>query len=142
MVHALPTIQSLPELAKDDGNPELTESALSSFTQNQASKVEFPSKWEPAHSRRSSSTSVKAIFGPSADSDTIVIRRSSPTARSQVDQGLQDIISEPILAARSYASTREQLFQAPQNPSCLRIHRALQLSAELDRVDEESPLQA
>ncbi|KAJ6515728.1 hypothetical protein C8R45DRAFT_1086898 [Mycena sanguinolenta] len=114
MVHALPTIQSLPELAKDDGNPELTESALASFTQSQTPKAEIPSKWEPTHSRRSSSASVKAIFGPSADSDTIVIRRSSPTARSQVDQGLQDIISEPILAARSYASTREELFQSPK----------------------------
>ncbi|KAF8195714.1 hypothetical protein K438DRAFT_1934177 [Mycena galopus ATCC 62051] len=113
MLHALPTIQSLPELAKDD-EPGWTESVVASFTQNQVPKVEMPSKSEPTHSRRSSSTSVKAIFSPGADSNTIVIRRSSPTARSQVDQGLQDIISEPILAARSYASTREELFQAPR----------------------------
>ncbi|KAF7352649.1 DH domain-containing protein [Mycena venus] len=116
MMHALPTIQSLPELAKDDGDPQLTESALAPFSQsqNQVCKTEVPSKPEPTHSRRSSSTSVKAIFNPSSDSDTIVIRRSSPTARSQVDQGLQDVISEPILAARSYASTRDELFQAPK----------------------------
>ncbi|KAJ7276558.1 hypothetical protein B0H12DRAFT_1085927 [Mycena haematopus] len=114
MIHALPTIQSLPEIAKDDGDLGLTESVLASLTQSQAPKAEVPSKSEPTHSRRSSSASVKAIFGPSTDSDTIVIRRSSQTARSQVDQGLQDIISEPILAARSYASKREELFQAPR----------------------------
>ncbi|KAJ7904680.1 hypothetical protein B0H14DRAFT_615943 [Mycena olivaceomarginata] len=113
MIHALPTIQSLPELTLDDG-PELTESVLAALSQSRYPMPEVPSKSEPAHSRRSSSTSVKAIFNPSSDFDTIVIRRSSPIARSQVDQGLQDIISEPILAARSYATTRDELFQAPR----------------------------
>ncbi|KAJ7178981.1 hypothetical protein C8R46DRAFT_1345431 [Mycena filopes] len=119
MIHSLPTIQSLPELAKDDGYPELTEAALAAFRgevgRQQALKSETPSsKPEPGHSRRSSSTSMKAIFSPSADADTIVIRRSSPTARMQVDLGLQDVISEPVLAARSHASKREELFQAPK----------------------------
>ncbi|KAJ7044505.1 hypothetical protein C8F04DRAFT_1388874 [Mycena alexandri] len=119
IIPALPTIQSLPELAKDDGYPELTETALAAFRgevgRHQVLKLETPSKAEPTHSRRSSSTSIKAIFGPSsADVDTIIIRRSSHTARMQVDQGLQDVISEPVLAARSHASRREELFQAPK----------------------------
>ncbi|KAJ7180268.1 hypothetical protein C8R43DRAFT_972444 [Mycena crocata] len=118
MLHALPTIQSLPELAKDDAHPDLTESVLTAFRgeagQSQPMRPEMPSKSEPIHSRRSSTASVKAIFSPSSDAGTIVIRRSSATARSQVDQGLQDVISEPILAARSQASTRDELFQAPR----------------------------
>jgi hypothetical protein len=67
-------------------------------------------------SRRSSTASAKAIFVPTlSDMDTIVIRRSSPSARAQVDQGLQDVISTPCLAARSHASTHEEeLFQAPK----------------------------
>ncbi|KAJ7638991.1 hypothetical protein FB45DRAFT_827670 [Roridomyces roridus] len=119
MINALPTIQSLPELAKDDISPDLTESVLAAFRgqvpQNpEVLKAEMPSKPEAVTSRRSSTASVKAIFTPTSDADTILIRRSSPAARSQVDQGLQDVISEPVLAARSYASTREELFQAPK----------------------------
>ncbi|KAJ7781076.1 hypothetical protein B0H16DRAFT_606759 [Mycena metata] len=119
IIPALPTIQSLPELATEDGSPQLTEAVLAAFRgevgQHQVLKPETPTKAQPTHSRRSSSTSMKAIFGPSsADIDTIVIRRSSPTARMQVDQGLQDVISEPVLAARSHASRREELFQAPK----------------------------
>ncbi|KAJ7684014.1 hypothetical protein B0H17DRAFT_1073262 [Mycena rosella] len=122
IINALPTIQSLPELAKDDAYPDLTEAVLATFrgevgghSQVVTQPPEIPSKPEPAiASRRSSTASVKAIFSPTSDSDTIIIRRSSPTARSQVDQGLQDVISEPLLAARSHASTRDALFQAPK----------------------------
>ncbi|KAJ7507978.1 hypothetical protein B0H11DRAFT_1969567 [Mycena galericulata] len=118
IINALPTIQSLPELAKDDVFPDLTESVLAAFrgevSQNHVLKAETPSKPEPVASRRSSTASVKAIFTPSSDADTIVIRRSSPAARLQVDQGLQDVISEPVLTARSHASIRDELFQAPR----------------------------
>ncbi|KAJ6598899.1 hypothetical protein DFH09DRAFT_1129509 [Mycena vulgaris] len=118
IINALPTIQSLPELAKDDLYPDLTEAVVAAFRGEvghaQVLKPEVLSKPEPVASRRSSTASVKAIFTPTSDSDTIVIRRSSPTARSQVDQGLQDVISEPVLAARSHASTRDELFQAPK----------------------------
>ncbi|KAJ6628785.1 hypothetical protein B0H10DRAFT_2209236 [Mycena sp. CBHHK59/15] len=120
-INALPTIRSIPELAKDVDHSDLTESFLAAFksdvTQSHVSKPEMPtsSRSELVASRRSSSTSVKAIFSPmSSDSDTIVIRRSSPTARSHVDQGLLDVVSEPVLAARSHASTRDELFQAPK----------------------------
>ncbi|KAJ7129502.1 hypothetical protein C8R44DRAFT_872762 [Mycena epipterygia] len=132
IINALPTIQSLPELTKDD-YPDLTESVLAAFRevrQSEAVKPEMPSKPEPLASRRSSSASVKAIFAPGSDADTIIIRRSSPTARSQVDQGLQDVISEPVLAARSRASTRDELFQAPKilRTSFARSNSALSLT--------------
>lgn len=70
----------------------------------------------PGPSRRSSSTSVKAIFSPMAsDTETVVIRRSSQIARIQVDQELQDVISQSCLTARSYAYSHEvELFQAPK----------------------------
>ncbi|KAJ7283949.1 hypothetical protein C8J57DRAFT_1053877, partial [Mycena rebaudengoi] len=133
--NALPTIQSLPELARDDIYPDLTESALAAFrsdvSQGQVLKAEIPSKSEPVASRRSSTASVKAIFSPSSDSGTIVIRRSSPAARTQVDQGLQDVVSEPILAARSHAVTRDELFQAPKilrTSSFARSNSALSLT--------------
>ncbi|KAF9481823.1 Dbl homology domain-containing protein [Pholiota conissans] len=73
----------------------------------------------PGPSRRSSSTSVKSIFSPMAsDTETVVIRRSSQTARNQVDQELQDVISESCLTARSYAYSHEmELFQAPKTRS-------------------------
>ena len=59
---------------------------------------------------------MKAIFSPmSSDNETLVIRRSSPIARLQVDQELQDVISQSCLNARSYAfSHEEELFQAPK----------------------------
>ena len=121
-INALPTIQSIPELASNGDYPELTESLLAAFQtdtkQNKKSKHDMPFKPDVPipPSRRSSTASVKAIFSPmSADSDTIVIRRSSSIARSQVDQGLHDVISEPCLTARSLASSREEeLFQAPK----------------------------
>ncbi|KAJ6539508.1 hypothetical protein B0H19DRAFT_362823 [Mycena capillaripes] len=135
VIHALPTIQSLPELTKDDFGPELTDSIFNrgEASQSQAPKPEMPSsKAEPVASRRSSTASVKAIFSPNSDTDTIVIRRSSPAARLQVDQGLQDVISEPVLAARLHASTRDELFQAPKilraSPSFGRSASALSLT--------------
>ncbi|KAJ6490421.1 hypothetical protein C8R47DRAFT_1124570 [Mycena vitilis] len=113
VIHALPTIQSLPELAKDDFDPDLTESIFRGEA-SQAPKPDTSFRAELMASRRSSTASVKAIFSPYSDMDTIVIRRSSPAARSQVDQGLQDVISEPVLAARSHPSARDELFQAPK----------------------------
>ncbi|KAK7061919.1 DH domain-containing protein [Favolaschia claudopus] len=141
MMNALPTIQSLPELAKDDEEPPASsESASPSFSSQtqipaaaKAADVPSSNKSEPTHSRRSSANSVKAIFSPgNSDSDTIVIRRSLPTARATVDQGLQDVVSAPILAARSYATARDEIFQAPKalraSASFARSSSALSLS--------------
>lgn len=111
----LSTIQSIPELTGPDDcytQPNEQPSAESRAGVKQ-SKSTKPERQTP--SRRGSSTSVKAIFSPTSDSDMVIIRRSSPTARAQVDHGLQDIISEPCLTARSYASNHEEdLFQAPR----------------------------
>jgi hypothetical protein len=108
-INALPTIQSIPELASNSEDPEMMD-----VRETMSSKVEFPIRQDPElPSRRSSSASVKAIFSPS-ESDTIIIRRSSASARSRVDLGLQDVISQVCLTARLYASSREELFQAPK----------------------------
>lgn len=114
-INALPTIQSIPELVNNPDGLQLTESLLTAF---RADNKRTPARQEhpPPPSRRSSTASVKAIFTPmSSDSETIVIRRASTAARLQVDQGLRDVISQPCLTARSYASSREEeLFQAPK----------------------------
>jgi len=73
----------------------------------------------PAHipyNRRGSATSVRGIFIPSGNADTIIVRRSTALARMQVDHGLQDVMSEPCLLARTYAvSKEEELFQGPRS---------------------------
>lgn len=125
-INPLPTIQSIPELTNDSDYPDFNESLFGvlggdtkqtkMLARHDIAGLDPPSHIIPP-SRRSSTASVKAIFSPmSSESDTIVIRRSSPTARLQVDQGLQDIISAPCLTARSYAcSHEEELFQAPKS---------------------------
>ncbi|KAF7301818.1 DH domain-containing protein [Mycena indigotica] len=117
IINPLPTIQSLPELAQDDDHEDLKESVLAVFRNevavHSAVKVDMPNKApEVVTSRRSSSASVAAKLTANSDGDTIIIRRSSPAARSLVDQGLQDVVSEPIVAARF--GTRDELFQAPR----------------------------
>lgn len=109
----LPTIRSIPELG-NTSETEFSEPFFASLRGHVKSKKKRRT-YEVPHpsSRRSSSTSVKAIFSP--DVETVVIRRSSPTARLQIDQELQDVISQACLTARSYAFTHEQeLFQAPK----------------------------
>jgi hypothetical protein len=127
VISALPTIQSIPELANKSEDPEMKESRLATLqldvTEKMTSKLEFPigQDLEPS-SRRSSTASVKGIFSPSG-SDTIVIRRSSASARSRVDLGLQDVISQICLTARLYASSREELlFQAPKISHSAFVH--------------------
>ncbi|KAF7292322.1 DH domain-containing protein [Mycena chlorophos] len=119
LVDGLPTIQSLPEIQKDDALTDFGESVLSAFKDEAATagtiKADMPNKApraEVVNSRRSSSASVAAKLTANSDGDTIIIRRSSPAARLLVDQGLQDVVSEPILAARS--GPRDELFQAPK----------------------------
>ncbi|KAF5388013.1 hypothetical protein D9615_000544 [Tricholomella constricta] len=121
LVNALPTIQSIPELANNSDYPGLTDSLFNAFGPDSKSRKsprqDFAWRQDPEPpSRRSSTASVKGIFSPmSSGSETIVIRRSSASARSRVDQGLQDVISQLCLTARSYASIRdEELFQAPK----------------------------
>ncbi|CAK5262969.1 unnamed protein product [Mycena citricolor] len=131
IINALPTIQSLPELSKEDGFPDLAASVFAAFEQSQAegqaARTGITAKNEPITSRRSSTASVRAIFSASSEPDTIVIRRSSPAARAQVDLALHDVISEPILAARC---TRDELFQAPKilRSSFTRSNSALSLT--------------
>ncbi|KAI0355376.1 hypothetical protein OH77DRAFT_1540300 [Trametes cingulata] len=68
-----------------------------------------------ALSRRSSTASVKAFFSPF---DSTRITRPSSQVRAQVDQGLHDIFSESLLAARQQAQMRgEELFQVRFPPS-------------------------
>ena len=121
----LSTIRSIPELAHPS-DTETCEPFFASLRGNARAKknrigYENPQSFRydmpPPPSRRSSSTSVKAIFSPMAsDNETVVIRRSSPIARLQVDQELQDVISQSCLNARSYAfSHEEELFQAPKS---------------------------
>ena len=110
----LPTIRSIPELG-NTSETEFSEPFFASLRGHIKSKKKRRT-YEVPHppSRRSSSTSVKAIFF-SPDIETVVIRRSSPTARLQIDQELQDVISQACLNARSYAFIHEQeLFQAPK----------------------------
>lgn len=121
----LPTICSIPELPHPS-DAETSEPFFASLRGNARAKKNrtgyensqnFRYDVPPPPSRRSSSTSVKSIFSPmSSDNETVVIRRSSPIARLQVDQELQDVISQSCLNARSYAfSHEEELFQAPKS---------------------------
>ncbi|KAK0191112.1 hypothetical protein F5146DRAFT_930470, partial [Armillaria mellea] len=111
-IHALPTIQSIPDIGKNMEQPELTATLLDTLAHDPHPSKPYKAE-TAAPSRRSSTASVKAIFTPT-EPDIIVIRRSSPSARLQVDHGLRDVTSEPCLAARSHATSREEeLFQAP-----------------------------
>lgn len=120
----LSTIRSIPELAhpSDTETSEPFFASLRGNTRAKKSRIGYENSQSfrydmPPPSRRSSSTSVKSIFSPMAsDNETVVIRRSSPIARLQVDQELQDVISQSCLNARSYAfSHEEELFQAPKS---------------------------
>ncbi|KAF5358952.1 hypothetical protein D9758_004744 [Tetrapyrgos nigripes] len=116
-IHSLPTIQSISELAakaEEDSTPESPESkpvlsAKSSSSSSSSSRRKGPS-------RHSSAVSMKSMFTPRAtDSDTVIIRRPLLSSRTTVDHGLQDVISESCIMARSQAVFREQeLFQPPQ----------------------------
>lgn len=118
----LPTIPSMVEVSNNNSDTELSEPFFASLRGNPKRKKKLrrpdtaqKADSQPPPSRRSSSTSVKAIFSPMvSDSETILIRRSSAVARLQVDQGLQDVISQTCLSARTYAfSHEEELFQVP-----------------------------
>lgn len=81
------------------------------------SRCESAYRPDVAVSRRSSTTSIKKIFVSNSGTDlpTMLINRSSASARHHVDQGLQDVISEPCLIARSAASRQDrELFSAPR----------------------------
>lgn len=125
MITSLPTILSSNDVA-DSGHDKfqsfvdaLASSSPGSSAQNQGESTndkegERADLRHAPPSRCSSTTSVKAIFSHSSEMDTIVIRRPGPSSRSTVDLGLQDVISEPCITARTYATSREQeLFGAP-----------------------------
>ncbi|KAK7060485.1 hypothetical protein VNI00_001250 [Paramarasmius palmivorus] len=115
VINPLPTIQSVSELAQNDEDdlsskplPPLPDTPIEAqFKQKRSSRSGTPDVPNP--SRHSSSASMKSILSPmSVDSDTIVIRRSLPSARAQVDLGLQDVISDACLNARSQATVRDE----------------------------------
>ena len=120
LVSGLPTILSIPELPQNNSDPDLSETFFpflrptprttkNKLRKNGSSRGEA----SPVTSRRGSSSSVKAIFGPMSNAESIVIRRSSPIARQQVDQALQDVISQSCLTARSYGYSRDsELFSS------------------------------
>ncbi|KAG6854873.1 hypothetical protein C0991_012063 [Blastosporella zonata] len=121
LLNILPTIQSIPELAGNAEYPGVTDILLTAFGSNTMHRRPTRQDMMVKHdsdplSRRSSTASVKGIFYPlSSESETIVIRRYSASARSRVDQGLRDVISQLCLTARSYASIRdEELFPSPR----------------------------
>ena len=120
----LPTIRSIPEMSHTE-DAEIPEPFFASLRGNSKSKKKRGAyetafhprpDMPPPPTRRSSAQSVKSIFSPiTSDPETLLIRRSSPAARLQVDQELQDVISRSILTARSHAFTHElELFQAPK----------------------------
>jgi uncharacterized membrane protein YgdD (TMEM256/DUF423 family) len=117
IIETLPTIQSIQGL-----NSHYEEVEADKTTRQQPHKT--VSRCESAYrsgygvSRRTSTASIRNIFatGSSNEPTTILIQRSSVTARLYVDQSLQDVISEPCLAARATASRQEQeLFSAPRS---------------------------
>ncbi|ESK94419.1 hypothetical protein Moror_8077 [Moniliophthora roreri MCA 2997] len=130
IINPLPTIQSVSELVQNDDDetdastkplpplPSPPFDALPDDYESQHKSKRFSRNSTPdiSHpSRHSSSASMKSILSPMAiDSDTIIIRRSLPSTRAQIDLGLQDVISEACMNARSQATVREEgLFQAP-----------------------------
>ncbi|KAK0206391.1 hypothetical protein DFS33DRAFT_1239634, partial [Desarmillaria ectypa] len=136
-IHALPTIQSIPDVGKNLDQRELTATLLDTLAHDPHPSKPYKAE-TAAPSRRSSTASVKAIFTPmsSSEPDIIIIRRSSPSARLQVDHGLRDVISEPCLAARSHATRREEeLFQAPNiaRPGLPRNSSGLSMKSRLKK---------
>ncbi|KAF9057953.1 hypothetical protein BJ165DRAFT_1521287 [Panaeolus papilionaceus] len=119
---AIPSIHSIPEVG-NGSDTETSEPFFASLRGHRSRRKKYhyeaitPLRQDlPSQPpRRTSSTSVKSIFTMTADVETVVIRRSSQAARLQVDQGLQDVVSQSCLNARSYAYTHEEeLFQAPK----------------------------
>jgi len=120
--NGLSTIRSIPEFG-NLSDAECSEPFFSLRPQKSKKKwgsyegtLNLRQEVPPPPTRRSSTTSVKNIFSPMAtDTETVLIRRSSPVARHQVDLELQDVISQSCQTARSYAFSHEmELFQAPR----------------------------
>jgi hypothetical protein len=106
-VSALPTIQSIPEIASH--KPASQSSPLQ--RQKSAPRAEFPAPRglsEPPPSRRESAASLMSIFGPVIDPDAVTVTRASPQARSIVDALLEDVFSAACLSARSYAGAHSE----------------------------------
>ncbi|KAJ4478294.1 hypothetical protein J3R30DRAFT_3703023 [Lentinula aciculospora] len=146
-VTPLPTINSVPELASDDGD-ELTKTLLNALSNDNvdsntpkgtaSSSPEAPS----IPSRRSSSASTKGLSAPSSPQyETFVIRRNLPAARAQVDAGLHDVISDVCLSARSQAATQEEeLFQPPHIPRQCSLNRPVPNVKSSSRTSTSSSL--
>lgn len=112
----LPTINSVPEIASDHSD-ELMERLLSVLAADSSKQTSLPSPEAPSvPSRRSSSTSVKPTYTP-PEYETFIIRRNLPSARTQIDAGLFDVISVACLSARSQATSQEEELFQPLNTS-------------------------
>ncbi|KAH8830431.1 hypothetical protein DL96DRAFT_942644 [Flagelloscypha sp. PMI_526] len=112
-----------PPLSKAVEYPALTEELLAAFEADtkHKRKPELPVRSDSrGPSRRSSTVSVKALFTPmTSDSTTIVVQRASAAVRLHADNGLHDVISEPLQNARLLASRDEDHghFQRPSSVS-------------------------
>ncbi|KII94879.1 hypothetical protein PLICRDRAFT_47885 [Plicaturopsis crispa FD-325 SS-3] len=136
----LPTIPSISEHGREhcsEMDDKHTDLVGNEFNHSRTStRFDSYSKPDPSYlvnSRRSSSTSVKAIFTPTpSEPTTILIRRSSPTARLQVERGLLDVFSELCLSARFHAHTHdEELFQAPRTRGFSRSNSGLTMAGAM-----------
>ncbi|KAL0067588.1 hypothetical protein AAF712_005303 [Marasmius tenuissimus] len=115
----LPTIQSASELPKADQSespPPIEHPPDERSPPKRKKLTRNSNSFETAApSRHSSSASVRSLLSPMVvDSNTIIIRRCLPSSRTQIDLGLQDVISDQCLTARSHAAVHEGgLFHAP-----------------------------
>ncbi|KAF9076821.1 hypothetical protein BDP27DRAFT_1442203 [Rhodocollybia butyracea] len=111
----LPTIDSVPEVAFESGG-QLAETLLNDLSADSYSQPKKSSRngtspeGHSFPSRRSSTASANAT----AEYETFIIRRNLPSARTQIEAGLRDVISDACFSVRSQATSREEeLFQTP-----------------------------
>ncbi|KAK1229535.1 hypothetical protein PQX77_007423 [Marasmius sp. AFHP31] len=115
----LPTIQSSSELPKADQSespPPIEHPPDERGPPKRKKLTRNSNSFETAApSRHSSSASVRSLLSPMVvDANTIIIRRCLPSSRTQIDLGIQDVISDQCLTARSHAAVHEGgLFHAP-----------------------------
>ncbi|TFK55526.1 hypothetical protein OE88DRAFT_1731208 [Heliocybe sulcata] len=89
-------------------------------------------------SRRSSTTSVKALFAPVTSEATTLVR-STLAFRQNVERALLDVFSQTCLTIRFQAQTRDQeLFQAPKSSSSRGMASPMGLAAKSGLSKRES----
>ncbi|KAI0065895.1 hypothetical protein BV25DRAFT_1605334 [Artomyces pyxidatus] len=112
--HALPTIQSIPEMEMQLPPVALVLAPPHPPTATSPRLKSSSATLAASPSRRSSSASVKAFFTPSpsaSGSGDILVHRASAAARAETDRALADVCSAACSAARCYAAAHsEDLF--------------------------------